>query len=60
VFNPPKRYPDRPLTLFGLGMVGLIVVGDPSINFDTVAAGRYPGKAKTVLSELLRKVKASA
>jgi pseudoazurin len=56
----PGLYSYKCLPHFGLGMVGLIVVGDPSANFDAVAAGRYPGKAKTVVSDLLAEVKASA
>ena len=58
--SAPGLYSYKCLPHFGLGMVGLIVVGDPSVNFDAVAAGRYPGKAKTVMSELLAEVKASA
>ena len=56
----PGLYSYKCTPHFGLGMVGLIVVGDPSVNLDAVAAGKYPGKAKTVLSDLLREVKASA
>jgi pseudoazurin len=56
----PGLYSYKCTPHFGLGMVGLIAVGDPSINFDAVAAGKYPGKAKTVLSELLRETKATA
>jgi pseudoazurin len=56
----PGLYSYKCLPHFGLGMVGLIVVGDPSVNFDAVAAGRYPGKAKTVVAELLAEVKASS
>jgi hypothetical protein len=40
-------------------MVGLIAVGDPSINLEAVESGRYPGKAKTTMSELLRELKGS-
>ena len=56
----PGLYSYKCTPHFGLGMVGLIVVGDPSVNLDAVAAGKYPGKAKTVLTELLREVKATA
>jgi pseudoazurin len=56
----PGLYSYKCTPHFGLGMVGLIAVGDPSINLDAVAAGKYPGKAKTVLAELLREVKATA
>jgi pseudoazurin len=59
-FTVPGLYSYKCLPHFGLGMVGLIAVGDPAVNFDAVAAGKYPGKAKTVVSELLREVKATA
>lgn len=43
---------------FGLGMVGLVVVGDASVNLDAVEGGKYPGRAKKVLADLLKDVKA--
>ena len=46
----PGLYAYKCLPHFGLGMVGLIAVGDPSINLDAVAAGKHPGKAKTVVT----------
>jgi pseudoazurin len=42
---------------FGLGMVGLIVVGDPSVNLEVVEKQKYPGKAKSVMADLLEQVK---
>ena len=56
----PGLYSYKCTPHFGLGMVGLIAVGDPSINFEAVAAGKYPGKAKAVVSELLSEVKSTA
>ncbi len=44
---------------FGLGMMGLIVVGDSTSNLNDVENARYPGKAKTTLAELLTQLKAS-
>ena len=56
----PGLYSYKCTPHFGLGMVGLIAVGDPSINFEAVAAGKYPGKAKAVIAELLGEVKSTA
>lgn len=54
----PGLYSYKCTPHLGLGMVGLIAVADPSINLEAVAKGRYPGKAKTVMAELLEQVKA--
>lgn len=40
----------------GLGMVGLVVVGDPSSNVEAVKSARYPGRSKGVMEELLAEV----
>jgi hypothetical protein len=45
---------------FGLGMVGLIAVGDPSVNLDAVKSARYPGKAREVMAGLLKQIGATA
>ena len=42
---------------FGLGMMGLIVVGNSTSNLKDVENGRYPGKAKATLTELLKQLK---
>jgi pseudoazurin len=55
----PGLYSYKCLPHLGLGMVGLIAVGDPAINIDAVQAGRYPGKAKAIISALLSELKAS-
>jgi pseudoazurin len=55
----PGLYSYKCTPHLGLGMVGLIAVGDPSVNFEAVAKGRYPGRAKTVMAELLEQVKAT-
>lgn len=41
---------------FGLGMVGLIQVGDSTANRDAVQALKLPGKAKGRMEELLAQV----
>ncbi|MGH6944877.1 MAG: pseudoazurin [Geminicoccaceae bacterium] len=41
---------------FGLGMVGLIVVGNSSDNLDEVKAARYPGLAKKRVEGLIEQV----
>ena len=55
----PGLYAYKCTPHFGLGMVGLIAVGDPSINLDAVKSARYPGKARQVMVELLDEVQAS-
>ncbi|MGH6900734.1 MAG: pseudoazurin [Geminicoccaceae bacterium] len=55
----PGLYAYKCTPHFGLGMVGLVVVGDPSVNLQAVKSGRYPGKARTVMAELLEEVEAS-
>lgn len=55
----PGLYSYKCTPHFGLGMVGLIVVGDPSGNLDAVESARYSGKAKATMTALLREVKAS-
>ena len=40
-------------------MVGLIAVGDPTINLEAVKTARYAGKARTVMAELIKEVEAS-
>jgi pseudoazurin len=53
-------YAYKCLPHFGLGMVGLIAVGDPSVNIAEVESERYPSLAKKVMAELLEQVKAKA
>jgi pseudoazurin len=55
----PGLYAYKCTPHFGLGMVGLIAVGDPSVNLEAVKGGRYPGKARQVMAELLKEVEAS-
>ena len=56
----PGLYAYKCTPHFGLGMVGLIVVGDPSVNLEAVKSGRYPGKARTVMADLLKEVEGSS
>ncbi len=58
VLDVPGSYSYKCTPHFGLGMVGLVVVGDASVNLDAVEGGKYPGKAKKVLADLLKDVKA--
>jgi pseudoazurin len=53
-------YAYKCLPHFGLGMVGLIAVGDPSVNIETVENERYPGLAKKVMAGLIEQAKAHA
>jgi pseudoazurin len=53
-------YAYKCLPHFGLGMVALIAVGNPSVNIEAVEGERYPGLAKTVVADLLEQVKAHA
>ena len=39
---------------YGMGMVALVVVGDPT-NLEAAAAAKHPGKAKQVFADLVAK-----
>jgi pseudoazurin len=41
---------------YGMGMVALVVVGEPT-NLEAAAAAKHPGKAKTVFAGLVAKAK---
>jgi pseudoazurin len=41
---------------FGLGMVGLVEVGDSSANLPAIQSLKLPGKAKTRMAELIEQV----
>jgi pseudoazurin len=56
----PGLYSYKCTPHFGLGMVGLVAVGDFSSNLEAVRSARYPGKAREVMAELLKQVQASA
>ena len=40
---------------YGVGMVGLIAVGDPTANLAEAKQAKQPGKAKQVMADLLAK-----
>ncbi len=41
---------------YGMGMVALVVVGEPA-NLEAAAAAKHPGKAKQVFADLVAKAK---
>jgi pseudoazurin len=41
---------------YGMGMVALIVVGDPTINRETASQVKHPGKAKQRMAELFNQI----
>jgi pseudoazurin len=41
---------------YGMGMVALIVVGDPSVNLETAGQIKHPGRAKQRMAELLGQI----
>jgi pseudoazurin len=55
----PGLYSYKCTPHFGLGMVGLVAVGDFSSNLEAVRSARYPGKAREIMAELLKQVQAS-
>jgi pseudoazurin len=59
ILDVPGLYAYKCTPHFGLGMVGLVAVGDPSINLEAVKTARYPGKARQVMAELVAEVEAS-
>lgn len=42
---------------FGSGMIGFIVVGDPSVNLEAVEGQRYAGRSKKIAAELIAQIK---
>ena len=57
--DQPGLYSYKCTPHFGLGMVGLVAVGDPSINLEAVKSARYPGKARQVMADLMKEVEGS-
>jgi pseudoazurin len=55
----PGLYAYKCTPHFGLGMVGLVAAGDPSINLEAVKSVPYAGKAREVMAALLKEVEAS-
>ena len=54
-FEKAGIYGYKCLPHYGMGMVGLIEVGDDTGNADAAKAVTHPGKAKKVMAELLGK-----
>ncbi|MEL6963047.1 MAG: plastocyanin/azurin family copper-binding protein [Pseudomonadota bacterium] len=42
---------------YGMGMVGFVVVGDPSLNIEAIEGVRYLGRSKKVAAELIKRIK---
>ena len=55
-FDKPGVYGIKCTPHYGMGMVALIVVGDPSSNLKAAEAVSQPGKAKHAFEELFKKV----
>ena len=51
-FDKPGVYGIRCKPHYGLGMVALVVVGDPAVNLDAAKAIKQPGKAKQAFDAL--------
>ncbi len=52
-FDTPGVYAYKCTPHYGLGMVGIVVVGDDLGNLEDVAGERYPGKSKQRMASLL-------
>ena len=55
-FTKPGVYGVKCNPHYGMGMVALVVVGDPSSNLKAAEAVNQPGKAKKVFEELFKQV----
>jgi pseudoazurin len=55
-FTKPGVYGVKCTPHYGMGMVALIIVGDPSSNLKVAEAASQPGKAKHAFEELFKKV----
>jgi pseudoazurin len=54
-FDGPGVYGVRCVPRYGMGMVAMVVVGDPA-NEDAAKSVRHPGKAKQVFATLFQQV----
>src|SRR3546814_2583652 len=50
-------YGYRCLPHYAIGMVGVVVIGDPSANVEAAKAVKLPAKASTVMAELLARAR---
>lgn len=55
-FTKPGVYGFKCVPHYGMGMVGLIVVGDPSSNLQKAEAINHPGKAKSTFAALFKAI----
>ena len=55
-FKEPGVYGIKCKPHYGMGMVALVVVGEPA-NLDAAATAKHPGKAKQVFADLVAKAK---
>lgn len=55
-FDKPGAYGVKCKPHYGMGMVALVVVGEPT-NLEAAAAAKHPGKAKQVFADLVAKAK---
>jgi pseudoazurin len=58
VFGKEGLYGYKCLPHYGMGMVGVVVVGEPGTNIDAAQKVSHPGKARTTMTALLNKVSA--
>ena len=55
-FKEPGVYGIKCKPHYGMGMVALVVVGEPG-NLEAAAAAKHPGKAKQIFADLIAKAK---
>lgn len=55
-FQQPGVYGIKCKPHYGMGMVALVVVGEPT-NLDAAATAKHPGKAKQTFADLVAKAK---
>jgi pseudoazurin len=55
-FKQPGVYGIKCKPHYGMGMVALVVVGEPT-NLEAAAAAKHPGKARQVFADLIAKAK---
>ena len=58
-FTTPGVYGYKCLPHYGMGMVGLVVVGEPAANLVEAQAVTHPGKAEQIFKTLFEELKAA-
>ena len=56
-FSVPGIYVYKCTPHYGMGMVGVVVVGDKPANLKTVGALKFPGKAQAAVTAALAQIK---